>query len=200
MAGVNALPAPALLLQPHPASVWQTALRVRVALAVAGSESGPGLLLNYQLQGPASDLAYLHIPTAETPGPADGLWQSTCFELFVARQDHEAYREFNFSPSGRWASYAFLRERERTPTDIGPQTPHPPRSEWLSGPEPVQQVWLPAALLPERPWCVGLSAVLAHLDGRLAYLALRHPKERPDFHDRRGWTLHPELPPFPAHR
>jgi hypothetical protein len=200
MAGVNVLPASAVLLQPHPASAWQPALTVQVTLAVAGSEAGPGLLLRYRLQGPESDLACLHIPAAETPGPADGLWQSTCFELFVARQDHEAYREFNFSPSGRWACYTFLRERERTPAGNSPREPATPRAEWLSGPEPVQQAWLPAALLPERPWCVGLSAVLAHRDGRLAYLALHHPKERPDFHDRRGWTLQPELPPFPAHR
>ncbi len=198
MAGVNALPSPAVALQIHPASAWQTALSVQVTLAVAGSEAGPGLLLSYQLLGPASELACLHIPAAETPGPADGLWQSTCFELFVARKGQEAYGEFNFSPSGRWACYAFVRERERAPTDNGPQMPDRPRAEWLPGPAPAQQVWVPAALLPERPWCVGLSAVLAHRDGRLAYLALQHPKLQPDFHDCLGWTLQPELPPFPA--
>lgn len=199
MAGVNALPSPEVFLQPHPASDWQTALSVRVSLAVAGSEAGPGLLLSYQIQGPASDLACLHLPATETPGPADGLWQSTCFELFVARQGHEAYREFNFSPSGRWACYAFARERERTPKDDSPRTPDMPRAEWLPGPAPAQQAWVPAALLPDRPWRMGLSAVLAHRDGRLAYLALQHPKDRPDFHDRRAWTLQAELPPFPAH-
>jgi hypothetical protein len=200
MAGVNALPSPAVALQPHPASTWQTALSVQVTLAVVASEAGPGLLLSYQLQGPASELACLHIPAAETPGPADGLWQSTCFELFVARQEHEAYREFNFSPSGRWACYAFSRERERTPADARPRAPEMPSAEWLPSPAPAQMVWVPAVLLPERPWHMGLSAVLAHRDGRLAYLALLHPKDRPDFHDRRGWTLRPELPPFTAHR
>ena len=198
MVGVNALPAPPVFLKPHPASAWQTALTVRITMAVAGSDAGPGLLLNYQLHGPSSDLACLHVPAADTPGAADGLWQSTCFELFVAQEGQAAYSELNFSPSGRWACYAFSRERERRPQDHQPRPPDVPVVEWQCDPQPSLQVWVPAPLLPGGPWRVGLSAVLAHRDGRLAYLALHHPKSQPDFHDRSGWTLQTELPLFPA--
>ena len=200
MAGVNALPAPDLSLRTHSASAWQPALSVRVSMAVAGSEAGPGLILNYRILGPASDIACLHIPAPETPGPADGLWQSTCFELFAAEEGHEAYREFNFSPSGRWACYAFVREREQAPKVDLPTEPVVPQLDWHLSAEPALRVWVPAAMLPEQPWRMGLSAVLAHQDGRLAYLALDHPKDRPDFHDRAGWTLRPVLPPWPSGR
>ena len=36
---------------------------------------------------------------------------------------------------------------------------------------------------------LGLSAVCEARDGSLQYWALRHPAERPDFHDRRSFAL-----------
>lgn len=56
------------------------------------------------------DVARLVIPPPAPPVRTAGLWQSTCFELFVAG-DGESYREFNFSPSGAWAAYAFDAHR-----------------------------------------------------------------------------------------
>lgn len=50
------------------------------------------------------------------PGFVSGLWQSTCFELFIAAAPHQGqatpYLEFNFSPSGDWALFAFTGYRE----------------------------------------------------------------------------------------
>jgi len=195
MAGVNALPSPVHLLTPHPASPWPSDLRVEVALSVAGTTEGPGLLLDYRVCGPAGELAVLAIPPAQPPGPADKLWQATCFELFVGRPDDLAYREFNFSPSGQWACYAFERERQACAAPAPVLSPSV--LDWRPDASPGLQAWVPATLLPGLPWVVGLTAVLAHRDGRLAYLALHHPKSHPDFHDRAGWTLSPELPPFP---
>lgn len=196
MAGVTALPATSHTLIAHPASPWATGLRVDVALSVAGTINGPGLLLNYRVHGAADELAALAIPQARAAGPADGLWQATCFELFVGRPDDPGYREFNFSPSGQWAWYVFSQERQRDA--VPPPVFSPPELEWQPGVCPVLVAWVPAALLPPRPWRMGLSTVLAHRDGRLAYLALHHPKDRPDFHGRAGWILSPELPHLPA--
>ena len=196
MAGVNALPSSVHVLTPHPASTWPSELRIEVALSVAGSMDGPGLLLDYLVCGPACEIDDLAIPPAQPSGPADGLWQATCFELFVGQLDDPSYREFNFSPSGQWACYAFDRERQASTA----RTPvlSPPVIDWQPGNNPDLVAWIPAPLLPARPWLVGLSAVLAHRDGRLAYLALHHPKDRPDFHDRAGWMSAPDLPPFPS--
>ncbi|MEZ5644190.1 MAG: DOMON-like domain-containing protein [Burkholderiaceae bacterium] len=199
---MNALPAPSVRLEPHPASPWATRLRVDVAIAVSGSPDGPGLLLDFRLTGPKIDRARLHVPGARLPGPADGLWQDTCFELFVASEEQLAYREFNFSPSGQWAAYAFSGERQRDPVADMDLSRRLPDVSWhnnsLHGPDGLL-AWVPASALPAtRPWVMGLSAVLASADGQLAYLALHHPQSRPDFHDRRGWTFCPDLPPFPA--
>lgn len=49
----------------------------------------------------------LRLPPAVVPARADGLWQRTCFELFLKRPGEAGYCEFNFSPSGEWAAYRF---------------------------------------------------------------------------------------------
>ena len=41
-----------------------------------------------------------------TPGRFDDLWKTTCFEIFWSH-DGTSYREFNLSPSTRWACYDF---------------------------------------------------------------------------------------------
>lgn len=55
----------------------------------------------------AAPPAALRLPSPVAPARIDGLWRTTCFELFVANRDGARYREFNFSPSGAWAAYAF---------------------------------------------------------------------------------------------
>lgn len=49
----------------------------------------------------------LRLPPPAEPARRDGLWQSTCFELFLRAEGGESYFEFNFSPSGEWAAYRF---------------------------------------------------------------------------------------------
>lgn len=49
----------------------------------------------------------LALPAAVFPARADGLWQRTCFELFLRDPATGGYLEFNFSPSGEWAAYQF---------------------------------------------------------------------------------------------
>ena len=57
------------------------------------------------------DVAQLIVPAPATPERTDNLWKTTCFEIFVAGEG-AAYREYNLSPSGQWASYDFDRTRE----------------------------------------------------------------------------------------
>lgn len=188
----STLPAPALELLCHPASPWQPPYRLTVSLAAAGSEEGPGALLQYRLSGPTADLRW---PAPATPGPADGLWQRTCFEAFVAVPGASAYREFNFSPSGQWAAYRFQAEREPEATSeitASPEGGIAIDSEYATD-GLLLQAWVPMHLLPPAPaqedllW--GLSAVLEHQDGRLSYWALTHPQPQPDFHHPAGRSL-----------
>ena len=74
------------------------ALGVR-SVAVDWASQGDRLVLTYRVAGAGR----LILPAQASPERADGLWKATCFELFLGLEG-KAYREFNFSPSGRWAS------------------------------------------------------------------------------------------------
>ena len=119
-----------------------------------------------------ADFDRLRIPPRRAPRLADGLWRHTCFEVFVAARSR-AYREYNFSPSGEWASYAFSAYRKRSRANIA-------RPHWNRR----------VATIPARGRLrIGLAAVIEEKDGALSYWALRHPRRKPDFHDRRSFAL-----------
>ncbi|MGE5384833.1 MAG: DOMON-like domain-containing protein [Betaproteobacteria bacterium] len=143
------------------------------------------LALTYQLEG---DHGRIALPP-QAAGFADGLWQHTCFEAFFAGSTAPAYREFNFSPSGQWAAYAFTAYREG-----GEPMPAPlPRMAVSRFPDCLElRTVLAAAALPaadDAAWRVGLSAVVESIDGHCSYWALAHPAERPDFHHRDAFIL-----------
>ena len=174
-----------LPLQPHPATPCPPVRALQVSVAAA---PGGALCLRYQLAG---DLAALRVPAlASAPAATDGLWQHTCFEAFIGRADGTAYREFNFSPSGDWAIYAFDDERLRStapPTVTAPTLQTERAGDTLTLTATLARTALPSAW-NDAPVRLGLSAVVEALDGRLSYWALAHPRERPDFHHRAGWT------------
>lgn len=146
---------------------------------------GGALAIRYRLD---ADLRRLRIPQPAKDGAADELWRHTCFEAFIAVPGAQAYREFNFSPSGQWAVYAFDAWRERDAAFVAATAPRV-RIERAAH-ELVLVASLPAALLPARSAvCVGLCAVLEHANGTLEYWALHHPAPQPDFHHRDGFVL-----------
>ncbi len=155
-----------------------------------------GLRLCYTLRGNTSAL---RIPVPAAPVPTDGLWQHTCLEAFVAADGETAYREFNFSPSSEWAAYRFSSERQRDePAEAHERVLLPPPQTRLSPRSLTLTARLPTSALPRSPatLCLGLSAVVEELDGRLSYWALQHPHARPDFHHRDGRALR-LAPPLP---
>lgn len=177
----------------HPATPCALPLQIGVNLSLAGSAAGPGLLLRYEVQG---DVGLLRLPPPMPHGPADGLWQHTCFEAFVGATGDAAYREFNFAPSGQWAAYRFSAERQRDAAAEAAQAPvSPPIERHPVADRLCLQAWLPLHALPDAtaPWDVGLTAVIETTDGQLSYWALRHPAARPDFHHRGGWQTLPGL-------
>ena len=121
----------------------------------------------------------LVVPPFAGKGRADELWQTTCFEAFLRPLGGEPYSEWNFAPSGRWASYDFSGYREgMTPAEV--DSPPYIRVEdnftwWALG----ATIAIPA----DTNWELGLSAVLEEKDGTKSYWALAHPGEKPDFHD-----------------
>jgi hypothetical protein len=119
------------------------------------------------------------IPRAIEPERADGLWRSTCFEAFLRAEGSEAYREWNFAPSGNWAAYDFADYRAGM-EPAGVRSPPYLRMEdnltWWG-------VGATIAVEAETQWQLGLSAVLEEKDGTKSYWALAHPPaDKPDFH------------------
>lgn len=160
-----------------------------LSLAVQVQVDDTEWVLQYRLMGAMAELC---IPPPAQAGPADGLWQHTCFEAFVATEGDAAYREFNFSPSGRWAAYRFQAERVRdTEADATRPVLHVTTTDeclQLTARVPLSN--LPAGQVLE----FGLCAVIEESDGRLSYWALEHPGQRPDFHHRDGRALRLPLP------
>jgi hypothetical protein len=122
----------------------------------------------------------LVVPKFVGPGREDGLWQTTCFELFLGAPDNDSYHEFNFSPSGRWAAYDFTGYREgmaERAMVAPPQSQERRHAHILTF-----DVQLRASVLPPRPLQLGLTAVIEEEGGVKSYWAIAHPSGAPDFH------------------
>lgn len=137
------------------------------------------LWLRFQVDALLQDLT---LPAPTESLRQDGLWRTTCFELFVRRQDAgQDYLEFNFSPSSRWAAYHFdsyragmvdqmLLEEPDIGLDAG-------GSHFaLEVNVPLPDGWASGTM------AVALSAVIEDIDGAKSYWALKHPPGKPDFH------------------
>jgi len=149
---------------------------------------GGRLAVSYVVKG---DLDRVRVPAPRAPRPADRLWEHTCCEIFIARKGVPAYYEYNFSPSGEWAAYAFDGYRARRAGE--PQPPLRPTItvHGSSGTFELDAVISLDGLAPPpgAPLALALSAVIEDSEGRLSYWALRHPSGKPDFHHPGAFAL-----------
>ncbi len=162
-----------VFLLPHPdcPAPWVRS----VAVAVQAPDGAAGWRLSWRVQAAPGRL---RLPAPGGTGRADGLWRHTCFELFAAGEG-DAYREFNFSPSGQWQAYDFTAYRQGGTVAALRADPRP---RWQAVPDGLRlSVRLAAADLPRAPW-LGPCAVLQDALGDLSYWAPVHGPGRPDFH------------------
>jgi hypothetical protein len=175
-------------LLPHPVTEpgAQQGLVQELAVDVARPEEL--LLLAYRLTG---DVEALRLPEPRAPIRTDGLWRHTCFEAFIGRTGSSEYWEYNFSPSGAWATYHFEGYREgMAPLMKGA----PPQLRLESGQDhftlhvAVDLSWLLRSTtgLGLR---LGLCAVIEDRAQMLSYWSLKHPTEKPDFHHADGFVI-----------
>jgi hypothetical protein len=163
-----------LPLIPHP-----TSLHAGLTLEVEARRTRRMLSLEYVLAGPVELVRW---PQAAARERTDGLWQATCFEAFVRTAD--GYVEYNLSPSGAWAAYRFDGYRE------GMRTLDMPAPFIVTRAAPGQFVLTADVTLPEDAGeAVGLAAVIESFDGTIAYWALAHPSDKPDFHHPDSFAL-----------
>ena len=149
--------------------------------------SAGSVRIRYGLKGRIDEIV---IPPRAAPLRANNLWKTTCFEIFLAAAESQAYRELNFSPSSQWAAYDFDGYRSGM---VQASLPAPPEIRVKRTPDRLDITVTLAVDLPAEGYDVGLAAVIEDHGGRLSYWALSHPGEAPDFHRRDCFVL--ELPP-----
>jgi hypothetical protein len=177
----------------HPSTRPET---VRAIQVLVRRSAGAELQMTFRLDG---DIRRISVPSPGAPRFAAQLWQHTCFEAFIAVAGQPAYHEFNFAPSGEWAVYAFSGYRKGGPVANEMMRPHIALRSTGSRLELDSLVRLDglSAIHPRAVLRVGLSAVIEASDG-LSYWALRHPADKPDFHDADGFALLLEPPSLDA--
>jgi hypothetical protein len=172
----------------HPAAAPKARLDLSADIELL---AGARVRLRYRLSGELADVA---VPARAPSKRVDGLWERTCLEAFIAPEGGEHYVELNISPSTEWAAYAFDGPR------IGMRPlalVRAPAIEVVEGAGELRvtaDVDFSGIVDTPWPWCVGLCAVVADLNGGCSYWALRHPAAKPNFHDAAGWALRLEGP------
>jgi hypothetical protein len=153
------------------------------AIEVEARRSEGGRLdLTYRVLGVTSQLS---LPEAAPAQRTDELWRHTCLEVFVQAAGEPGYLEFNFSPSGQWASYSFddyrlgMAASEVVPTLALQRTD--------GGLELAASLLLPAMAAAD--WRIALCAVIESVEGRHSYWSLAHPPGKPDFHHAASFAL-----------
>lgn len=141
--------------------------------------------MSFRLTGEPRDI---RLPVPAVAAQADGLWQHTCCEAFIAAVDGPEYLEFNFSPSGQWAAYRFTDYRQRDSSFIPGGVPHLSFRCLDDGFE--LDALLGSELLPAGDTLqLGLSVVVEAANGDKSFWALAHCAPQPDFHLRQSFTL-----------
>lgn len=169
-------------LVPHPDHPPVAVRSVRVDVAATAGR----LRLEYRVEGAGG----LLLPERAAGERTDGLWKTTCFELFVRADEGAGYLEFNFSPSGDWAAYWFDEYREGMRDLVLAASPGVRGAS--EGDAYGLEVALtvdglaPDGLAPDRAR-IGLSAVIEEA-GAKSFWALTHAAGAPDFHNRDCFT------------
>jgi hypothetical protein len=144
------------------------------------------LQARFKLSGP---LPALTIPSAkQNPERRKGLWEETCFELFISEPGLKSYFEINLSPSGDWDVFHFQSYREGMIRE--------PRVQSLAVDSAFSEnqgilkcdIPLEALSFTGKELQLGATAVLLLRDGSYQYWALQHAGAQPDFHRKESFV------------
>jgi hypothetical protein len=119
----------------------------------------------------------MRVPAIEADrGRHDNLWKTTCFEIFWQPEDQTRYREFNLSPSTRWACYDF--------DDFRVGMRNAPANVEIVVMVSDTELRVTATILSDLPVParVALNAIIEDGDGVNRFWALDFPDGAPEFH------------------
>jgi hypothetical protein len=163
----------------QPLTLHQTCDLGPIKAVTASIKATPtGCEAEFTLEG---DVDGIILPPDGPSVRTDDLWKTTCFEIFWQPIGGTSYREFNLSPSGRWAAYDFdgFRDGMRdAPIDtISLSNSHAA----VNGEGELVLKATIAAELPA-PAQVALNAIVEHADGSLQFWALAFGPGKAEFH------------------
>jgi len=154
---------------------------VRAVVVRVGRNVDGELRLSFRLDG---DIERIRFAPPGAPRFAAELWRHTCFEVFISREGHHAYHEFNFATSGEWTVYSFSDYRNGGAVDdeaLRPEIEARATASHIELDALVRLGRLSAAHI-RTSLRLGLAAIIEASDG-FSYWALSHPAGKPDFHD-----------------
>ncbi|UIP05813.1 DOMON-like domain-containing protein [Erythrobacter sp. SDW2] len=176
-------------LIPHAA---KPPLAVRAVEARVGNHDPHWLSLRWRIDASAGVV----VPPPAGKLRRDGLWQTTCFELFLQPDGEAGYCEFNLSPSEAWNVYDFHAYREgmcERKAARAPVLTMRPGSSFA-----IFDAAIPRSLLPTEPCAMGLTAVIEETGGHKSYWSIAHPDtDAPDFHHAACFAARLEAPHAP---
>jgi hypothetical protein len=165
-------------LIPFPGTPAPSIGRVDVQVDWEGRSS---IFVTFRISGFAGGVI---LPAPKPPERRDELWMRTCCEVFARRRPDD-YVEFNLSPSGDWAAYAFSGYRAGM-HNFDVSAPN----IWIV---PKADGFELTTFIPWSDWphveAIGLSVVVEATDGSKTYWALTHPSDMPDFHHADSFAL-----------
>ncbi len=148
--------------------------------------------LKYILSGAVERVAVPAISAA--PSKKEGLWNNTCFEIFISREGSPKYIEWNFSPTHDWC-LLFYEDYRKAPSKDVPKVSALPKIISRRGKKEFSldarfdlnectNIWAEST-----PYEIGLASVLEHSKGDRSFWAITHVATHPDFHLRRSFVM-----------
>jgi len=138
--------------------------------------------LSFVVQG---DLDAYIFPSKSTPKRDNELWKLTCFELFLANENEEAYYELNFSPSLAWNFYylsAYRSEVEEL------KLLNSPKIECFEAKNVFKIVFELAIENLEKFELYNVACILLNKENERTFWTIKHLNSQPDFHDKASFS------------
>lgn len=143
--------------------------------------------LGFRITGAIDEIIFPEI--SKLKSRKTGLWNSTCFELFISKPETETYHEFNFSPSGFWNCFISKFYRSGITEAEFPE----PGFSFEKLPDSINfhfSFILKNLNYVTESIIFNPVLVLELKPGKLTFWANIHPPKEADFHDKSKWILY----------
>ena len=146
------------------------------------SRQNTKLKLGYLLQG---NLQQIILPTVNNEVKRkDNLWQTTCFEFFLAIFHSRQYWEFNLAPTGDWNVYYFTNYRRgMKPATTFESLPFAVKTNNSTYQLEIE-INLRSIIAGNTFLELAVATVIEDVNHNLSYWAITHPGTQADFHRR----------------